>query len=230
MEICIWELSHDILHVVWKYCQIILWTVVAALRPCVCSLFLLFLFSLSTSNSNLICKELLQVIATLLKLLKSTVTATIPPSNNKKVLRLGMYSVPTYLYSYITKLPTTSGVDMVCPSVLCSILHILLIPLGHDNLRFSDIPGKMFPGDVMYKWKLSTHIICRPPPLMQLVRHGEGQESVVYLDLVGRLKDYTGSLTRVVFTRLQQFHTNEWWAVPVSVCSVCCSNLLQFWA
>lgn len=40
----------------------------------------------------------------------------------------------------------------------------------------------------LHRSELSTHISCGFPPLMQLVRHGEGQYSVIFLDLAGRLK------------------------------------------
>lgn len=211
----LWELSNDLLHVVWKWLcsvgyrilQMILWTVAASLWPCFLLIISVFSSLLVHFQSALKCKELLQVIATLLK---SKVThlrcvfvqdaGKISPGINTKCCGLGMYKwekVCSYTnISLPIKIPTTSGVDTVCPSICAAYCTTRWF---HWDVRVWGFLTWQERGSQamwcineelwLHRSQLSTHIICRLPPLRQSARHGEGQESAVFLDLVGRLKD-----------------------------------------
>lgn len=154
----IWELSNDVLHVDWKWLssvgyrilQMVLWTVAAAVWPCFCSLFLLFLLSLSTSHSNFICKELLQVIAALLTLLQSNTSkiyfyvacrefagnmqeeTMTNSSANRNVWTSGEKCALCCVYPCVFTPQNTHHFRSRCGLSLssCTILHHLLIPLG----------------------------------------------------------------------------------------------------
>ncbi len=224
--------------------QMIFWTVAAASRPCFCSLFLLFLLSLSTSRPNFICKELLQVIATLFILFKSKVTHS--EAVCSKLVKFhqaktwgevcSLSCVPTYLYS--SKYPQLQESTWSVPQF---VQHIA---------PFADFTGtwqfelfwharREFPtGGVMYKWRAvvaqvgavySHYLWVSSSHAVGEARGRSGVRRISGLcGSIERLDLGSGSVTPVVVTSLQQSHVKDWWAVQVCLGFVCWSNLLQF--
>lgn len=154
--------------------------------PCFCSLFLLFLPSLSTSHFTFLfflCTELLQVIATFLTLLKSKL----------HILNIGLCSMLVKMSSgnntkycvYECTIWAKCDLRRVYPYVpqFCAA-YCTVLWSGRDDLRFSDMPGETFPRcNVMYKWRaVATQVwavYSHYPPLVQLPRLWEGRVSVV---------------------------------------------------
>lgn len=103
--------------------------------------------------------------------------------------------IPSCVHSCILTRQNTPnfGVDMFGPWVCaayCSIHCITLRALGILTCRERGSQAMWCINEELWlhKSELSTHIIFGFPPLTQSVRHVEGQESVIFLDLVGRLK------------------------------------------